>query len=77
MAVSPQTFIQPRIHSVADDGSVSGTVYLGDETNGAEETFKIYLLACKSNNPFGDTKVIQRIPKGCIASAAIEVRRAR
>jgi hypothetical protein len=77
MNVSPQTFIQPRIHSADDDGSVSGTIYLGDEANGAEQKFKIYLLACKSENPFGKTKVIQRIPKGCIASAPIEVWRAR
>lgn len=76
-AVSPQTWIQPRVHSAGDDGTVTGTIYLGEEDNGAGQKFRIYLLACRSNDPFGGEKVIQRVPKSCVASGAVTVERVR
>jgi hypothetical protein len=77
MSASPRMWVQPRIHSVAADGSVLGTIYLGEEDNGARELYKIYLLACSSEKALGARKTILRVPKGCAVSHAVKVYRAR
>ena len=77
MAVSPRMFIQPHIHAVADDGSVSSTIYLGEEDNGAKQSFKIYLLACRDESVLGERKSVLRVPAGCVASSPVKVYRLR
>lgn len=75
--VSPQTWIQPRIHSQYDDGSVIGWINFGTAEKGAGENFLVYLLACEKANPFGDTKVVHSFPAGCIVSAPVKVTRVK
>jgi hypothetical protein len=74
---SPRMWIQPRIHSVAADGLVTGTIYLGEEDHGANEFYKIYLLACRDADILGSRKSILRVPKGCLVSPAVKVFRVR
>jgi hypothetical protein len=77
MSVSPRMWVQPRIHGVAADGSVTGTVYLGEEDLGAKEFYKIYLLACRDPEVFGSRTTVVRMPKGCAVSNAVKVYRFR
>lgn len=74
---APRLHIQPRIHSIGDDGSVSGSIYLGNDVDGVGEFFRIYLLVCKTGNPFKGQKTVLRIPATCEASSPVRVYRVR
>ena len=74
---APRLHIQPRIHSIGDDGSVNGSIYLGNEVDGVGEFFRIYLLACKTDNPFDARKIVLRVPATCEASSPVRVYRVR
>lgn len=77
MSVSPRMWVQPRIHAAGDDGTVAGTIYLGEEDHGADEHYRIYLLACRDEHVLGRRKTILRVPKGCAVSPAVKVYRVR
>jgi len=77
MEVAPKMFIQPRIHAAGPNGAVAGTVYLGEEDNGAKQYFKIYLLACDDESLLDKRRTILRVPKGCAVSEVVRVYRVR
>ena len=77
LLVSPRTWIQPPVLGVREDGSFSGLVYLGEEHNGVEEYFKIYVFACKDSERLHEGDQIHQLPKDCLVSDPVEVFRVR
>ncbi len=75
--VSPKTWIQPVISGVRKDGTFSGLIHLGEPLNGAEEYFKIYVLACKNKERLQTGDELMGPPKDCLVSDPVEVFRTR
>jgi hypothetical protein len=78
---SPLTWIQPFVRGIAKDGTFSGLVHLGEAPHGAQEHFKIYVIACKTEpESFYDGRQIDienDVPKDCVTSEPVEVFRVR
>jgi hypothetical protein len=77
LAAAPRIWIQPPIVIVREDGTFSGTVYLGTTRNGGGEQFQLLILAHPDRTRFKEGEILTQIPDGVKIGDPVVVLRPR